>query len=125
MEKFGFLQYVQNTRDAGHEKLFPDARKSAKGKYSEWFGRGFHRYLTKIGVKDSKSERFHSFRHTWVTAMRSAKVPREIRCAIGGWKAGDSLESHYGAQPLPLLFEHLIKLEFPEVDLSHLYAHGS
>ena len=121
VKRLGFLEYVERVRKAGYEMVFPDAKKACDGKHSTWFQKPFSNYLTKIGVKTERKQCFHAFRHTWTGGMRRADVAQEIRQALGGWKRGDeSSEIGYGSQHFPRLLKYLEKLEYPNLDLSHL-----
>lgn len=120
--RLGLLTYVDNVRRAGYDRIFPDAKAAlADGKYSSWFQKPFARYLKKIGVKVSRNERFHTFRHTWNGGLRRADVPQEIRRALGAWVQDKSAELGYGPQHYPRLLKYLEKLEYPGLSLSHLY----
>lgn len=116
----GFLRYVKNVRAQNYESLFPDAKTACDGKQSTWFQKPWARYLTRIGIKRSRKECFHSFRHTWAAALRRADVPEEIRRILGGWKTDASAESGYGAEHLPRLLKYLEKLKYPSLDLTAL-----
>jgi integrase len=116
LRELGFLRYVENARRAGHERLFPDAKLACDGKYSTWFQKPWANYLKRIGVKQSRDECFHSFRHTWVGALRRADVPEEIRKRLGGWKIHGA-EAGYGSEHLPRLLKYLRKVDYPDLDL--------
>jgi integrase len=114
--ELGFLRYVANTKREGQERLFPDAKLACDGKYSTWFQKPWANYLKRIGVKQSRDECFHSFRHTWVGALRRADVPEEIRKRLGGWKIHGA-EAGYGPEHLPRLLKYLRKVDYPDLDL--------
>jgi integrase len=117
----GFLQYLEAVKRQGYAMLFPDAKQACDGKYSTWFQKPWAKYLRKIGVKTSRKECFHAFRHTWVGALRRADVPEEIRKRLGGWKIHGA-ESSYGPEHLPRLLSYLEKVEYSGLDLSAFYA---
>jgi integrase len=121
--RLGFLRYVEAIQKAGYERLFPDARIACDGKYSTWFQKPFGNYLRRIGVKAGREQCFHTFRHCFNEGLRRADVPEEVRRVICGWR-NVSAEAHYGGQNIPRLFKHLEKLEYPGLDLRHLYPRG-
>jgi integrase len=118
--ELGFLRYVERVKGEGFEMLFPDAKQACDGKYSTWFQKPWAKYLTRVGVKTSRKECFHAFRHTWVGALRRADVPEEIRKRLGGWKIHGA-EHSYGPEHLPRLLKYLRKVNYPGLDLSALY----
>lgn len=121
LQELGFLRYVENVKQEGHDRLFPDAKLASDGKYSTWFQKPWAKYLKRIGVKQGRSECFHSFRHTWVGELRRIDVPEEIRRRLGGWKIHGA-EANYGSENLPRLLTYLKKVEYPDLDLVPLRA---
>ena len=64
---------------------------------------------------------FHSFRHNFRDAERLAKINPDIALRLGRWAAENSAANAYGEGfPMPLLRDELAKLDYPDVDLSHL-----
>jgi hypothetical protein len=119
--ELGLLRYVENVKAAGYENLFSDAKKACDGKYSTWFQKPWANYLRRIGVKKSRKECFHTFRHNWNEGLRRADVREEIQDRLGGWKTPGSAGRNYGGQPMDRLLMYLQKLEYPGLDLSALY----
>ena len=81
----GFLKFVsdQTSERGANAWLFPKVAPGTTGKsaFSKWFGR----YIGAHGITDS-SKVFHSFRHSFVDALRLGGVNGEINMALLGHK---------------------------------------
>src|SRR4029077_7095599 len=117
----GFLEYVneQATECGANTWLFPKVAPGTTGKsaFSKWFGR----YLETLGVTDS-SKVFHSFRHSFVDALRLAGVSSEINIALLG-HTDPSVHEKYGAKDKAVRFRHRLaeavaRVTYPGLDLS-------
>lgn len=70
----GFLDYVEDIRDAGRLRLFPNLTPSTKksgetrANYGGCLGHQFNPYLKELGFP--RGVRFHAFRHTLVTDLK-------------------------------------------------------
>ncbi|MBM7094026.1 site-specific integrase, partial [Streptomyces sp. S12] len=64
----GFLDYVAEVRQAGHERLFPHLPNSTGLGFGRQLSRQFSTYIKKRGVADS-GVGFHAFRHTFATLL--------------------------------------------------------
>ncbi|SEI14695.1 Phage integrase family protein [Methylobacterium sp. 275MFSha3.1] len=119
LERIGFVQHVEQMRNAGAERLFPDVVRGAD-RYFSPFSKWFSRFLADAGVKRDRNA-FHSFRHTFRDAMREASVPPDVVTALGGWVRG-GMEEHYGSGRItaPVLHEHMLRIRYDGLDLSHL-----
>ena len=120
--EFGFLDYVAGLADG---PLFPDLCDGANNP-SAAFGKWFGHFRLSVGV-DRESEpkvSFHSFRHTFREGCRDCDIPDHAAKRIGGWKLGSDDQSRYGTKDIAKLYEHLAKLDYPELDLSHLLGQG-
>jgi integrase len=87
--------------------------------FSKWFGR----YIGSHGVTDEKKV-FHSFRHTFVDALRVADVDGEINRALLGHSRGD-VNSGYGAKDMAARYRHRLadavaRVKYTGLNLSHL-----
>lgn len=114
----GFLDYVEQVTDAGHEWLFPQLEPDHDGRRGENFGRWFRRYLRStrgLNLTDPTIV-FHSFRHTFKTLCRASNIPEEIHDALTG-HAPASVGRFYGEMPLESLAKAIhdlrLPLEFP------------
>jgi integrase len=64
----GLIPYVESLRMEGHDRLFPflkPGRDGFSGIPSKWFGR----YKERCGIVAKQTKVFHSFRHTFISAL--------------------------------------------------------
>jgi integrase len=124
----GFLDFVARRRAAGDKRLFPEL-KSYRGRWTKNWSRWWARYQDSY-VSDAPEKVFHSFRHTFIDAMR-AGVPLEIQIALVGHAAAegakgraknDTIDRYGRGYPIAVLNEQLQKVAYPGLDLSHLAA---
>ncbi|WP_417796365.1 DUF6538 domain-containing protein [Terasakiella pusilla] len=82
--ELGFMRYLKRFERKPRGKLFPDIRAGTTGYRSDQFSKWFARFLKSI---DANAERtsFHSFRHNFRDALRTADVRHEIAMLLGGW----------------------------------------
>lgn len=86
--KTGFLEYVQDCKALGFERLFPHLPYSEMNGYGDSASDQFNRYLrAKVGIKE-RSKSLHSFRHTFNDEMKQNGVNEEYRCEIAGHSGG-------------------------------------
>jgi integrase len=112
----GLLTKVDQLRKAGEERLFPDLKPGPRGylshKPSKFYGRFIERMLGRQpGVV------FHSFRHTFITGLRKARVPREVRTALVGHEDSGVHEA-YGSEPIDRLNEAVQAVSWQGLDTS-------
>lgn len=81
--RMGLLNYIREKRDNVETRLFPDVPLACDGTYSNIFSKKFNYFLTRFDIKTDRTS-FHSFRHTFIDALREANVPREVRQALVG-----------------------------------------
>ena len=121
--ELGFLDFVaaQARRAADDAWLFPLVAPGTKGTaaYSKWFGR----YIGAHGVTDT-AKVFHSFRHSFIDALRVANVGDEIKHALLGWSGG-GIPAKYGAKDKAARFRHRLaeavgNVAYTGLDLSRL-----
>ncbi|HRI75531.1 MAG TPA: site-specific integrase [Alphaproteobacteria bacterium] len=101
----GFIDRVQELRDAGHNRLFPDL----EYQQGHGYGRGLTRWvstklLVDLGIKDEGLS-FHSFRHSFITGLRQAGVELQTVQELVGHSKDVVTETVYNATayPLPML----------------------
>ncbi|MBL4644827.1 MAG: hypothetical protein COA52_09925 [Hyphomicrobiales bacterium] len=119
--EFGLLDFhAQRPHTA---KLFGDITIGSDGYYSTNFSKVSNRYLKKIGVHGPR-HKFHSFRHTFRDAIRRCHINREIGKALGGWNNGntEAFDIYGDGFRLEELVKELQRLEYPEVNWSHLVS---
>jgi len=126
--ELGFLDFVARRRAAGDRRLFPEL-KSYRGRWTKNWSRWWARYQDKY-VSDAPEKVFHSFRNTFIDAMR-AGVPLEIQIALVGHAAAegakgraknDTIDRYGRGYPIAVLNEELQKVAYDDLDLSHLAA---
>nr|WP_116309346.1 site-specific integrase [Cupriavidus taiwanensis] len=89
LARLGFLEYVDATRKAGHERLWPDLKfrdGKAGGNFSVWFGEA-----RKMGGSEHVVPDFHALRHTVRSALHASKVDQLTQDRITGHKAKGSI----------------------------------
>jgi integrase len=119
--RIGFLRYAAAAREAGQHRLFPDLEPDANGYHSGPFSKWFSRFLDKAGAKTAKTS-FHSFRHTFRDALREADIsPGQVQ-ALGGWASGKTEDNYGSGYRAATLQESIVKVSYPELDLTHLYV---
>lgn len=94
--QLGLLDYVQELKQAGKSKLFPDFSYCPKNGWGRSLGRWFNEVLlTDLNIKN-KSLVFHSLRHTVVTRLMRANVPEPIvKSIIGHAQEGVTQNSYF------------------------------
>ena len=122
----GFVQFVdERRRTAGPRAwLFPEIAPDRKGGTNAWT-KWFSRYIRAIGITDA-SKVFHSFRHLFKDALRSAKVPEDLNDALMGQATRGSVGRRYGARDIvtrygmPTLIDAVERVAYSGLDLSGL-----
>jgi integrase len=125
LKRLEFLEFVDEAKRGGgadawlFAAISPRSKDGAKA-WSKWFGR----YLRSIGITDTRKV-FHSFRHNFIDALRSAGVSEELNTALVGHSAGGSVHRSYGAKEMvhrfgPQLAKAVASVRYPKLDLSHL-----
>lgn len=117
----GLLEYVEERRRAGDERLFPDLRPSVTGQvtgnWSKWWGR----YTDGLRITDPRKV-FHSFRHAFKDACRAAEITEEVHDALTGHTTPSVGRKYGGGVPLQVLAEAVAKVSYKGLDLSHLHV---
>ncbi|QFT74013.1 Phage integrase family protein [Ruegeria sp. THAF33] len=118
--ELGFLEFVDEQRDAGEVQLFPELKVDASGYRSGEFSKFFSRYLERIGVKTDRTS-FHSFRHNFEDACRNGRVLPHIMNAIQG-HSEQGMAGRYGdgVYRLSLLVEAIDCIEYSGFEVDHL-----
>jgi integrase len=126
LNKIGFLKFVaaQGKARGSGAWLFPEVAPRTPGAkaFSKWFGR----YIGTHGVTDA-TKVFHSFRHTFIDALRAAGVSKEINSALVGHSNG-GVHEQYGAKEIARrygkrLSDAVALVRYAGLDLSHLTNH--
>ena len=125
LTEIGFMEFVMERRSSGAIKLFADLPLSTTGYYSDPFSKWFRRFLGKINATRPKTC-FHSFRHCFRDALREARIDHDVALALGGWSSGNGSEGTLTAEAygrgfrLKTLAEAMERVDYPNLDLSHL-----
>ena len=125
LKKIGFMKYVEAQRSKGEVKLFPDLKPDKKGYYADSVGGWFRRFMKELDADAERRNSFHSFRHNYRDALREANISRERVVALGGWADNGGAQANYGAGlKASTLYDEICKVEYPGLDLKHLYPGG-
>jgi integrase len=112
--RLGFLDYVAAAKAAGHARIHHMLKVDGYGRttkiWSQWFGR----YLTSIGLSRPELT-FHSTRHTFKTACRRARIPRDVSHALSGHSSSD-VGDRYGEYPLEVLAGEIARVSYPAIE---------
>ncbi len=112
--RLGFLDYCDKLKPA--DMLFPELTLDAEGKWDRKLRRWCNEtYLIRIGVKREKLS-FRSFRRTFATKLRAAKVEETYAAELMGHMTGKgsfmSWKTYASRGEVPPLIEALEKLQF-------------
>lgn len=118
----GLIRYRTALQDAGELALFPLLRRKGKrsgifASFGEWMGP----YVYEQGVLEAGTGRqpVREFRHTWSTAARASRIPKEAMKYIQGHKDEDDRSASDGYGELEALGDRIDDLRFP-VDILEL-----
>jgi len=124
MRKLGFDSYLEACKNNKGRRLFPELKKGSDGSYRKRFTVKFSKYSKKVGVH-TKQTVFHSFRHNFSVACSNGEVPVDYENALAGWTLQGGQKGTY-KKPKDLalgkLAEMMARVEYPKLDLSHLYV---
>jgi integrase len=120
----GFMEFVaERQRDSASPRLFSELPLGKTRRYSNPFSKWFARFLRSV-FTEKPCATFHSFRHHFRDALRAKRVGIEAVERLGGWRSHASQESEYGdGMTLGMLREEIEKVEYPGLELNHLYLH--
>ena len=126
LARLGFLKYVQEARERGDTRLFPELKADAGGHLTGLWSRWFNRYLDNtVGINDPGKD-FHSLRHTFKHHARAAGIPKDQHDALTGHSNRD-VSDHYGSSegyPLRQLADAMKRLRYARLDLSKVKRAG-
>lgn len=119
--RIGLLSRVEQLRDAGRDRLFPELRPGgADERLGHNFSKWFTRYRQAIGVYERWLD-FHSLRHTATTLMEQAGVSRPMVAAIDGHVVPGETSRYMKGFRIEQLDEAINLLD-PKVDFSFLHS---
>lgn len=118
--QLGLPEYVQALRKAGHKRLFPELKRDAVKGYgkpaSSWFN---ERFLGRtLGIERNGMKTFHSFRHTFLSAIEKLDIPERVSAQMAGHQRGktESYSRYAKDRDADQLAPVVNRLAFPEVD---------
>jgi integrase len=120
------LDHWRRCLTANQSRLWPELPLDRFGYASAYFSKWFARYLKKVGAARDRTA-FHSFRHNFRDALRSARVDRELVYTLGGWSGngggGNSVGDTYGSGfPIALLHEAIAQIAYQVPALAPLMS---
>ncbi|WP_306224946.1 site-specific integrase [Bosea beijingensis] len=112
--ELGLLQYVDELRGKGKQKLFQDFRYCSKNGWGRNLGRWFNDTLLPRLELKRKELVFHSLRHTVVTQLLRADVPEPIvKALVGHAQEGVTQQNYFQkGYTVPQLKEAMERLKF-------------
>ena len=111
--KLGFLGFVKDQRRAGHARLLPELKATSYGSVTAGWSKFWSRHTRSLGIDDPRKV-FHSLRHGWKSAARSA-MSEEVHDAITGHSNG-SVGRSYGSMPLKVMAEAMARVSFEGIN---------
>ena len=119
----GLLAFVRERKRSGHAKLFEEIDPGPRGKRAVAFSKWFTQFTRACGAYKPRTS-FHSFRHNFRDELRAARIEHEIAMELGGWAMGAgsrTVSDNYGSgHRVTVLGEAIRRMQFAEIDLSHL-----
>jgi integrase len=117
----GLIERVNRLRSAKETKLFPNLTPGPRGYLSDAPSKFFGKLIDRMLGEDTNVV-FHSFRHTFISALRRSGVERDVRTALVGHDEDDSIRNdvhdEYGEQAFNRLVEAVRNVDWPGLDLS-------
>jgi len=109
--ELGFLEYVEQLRKSGAERVWPNLERGRDG-YSHRFGKWYQRHNRRYVTLDKK-KCFHSFRHTVANNLKQNGVAESVIAEILGHANGSITTGRYGKRYRPgVLLEALMLLDY-------------
>lgn len=112
--RLGFTEYVAACIKRKEVYLFSDVcLRKTKRPPQEAYSKRFATLMDNAGLPDPRLV-FHSFRHTFVTVARDAKISKDTRASMTGHVDGEDDDVHdtYGHVRLKLKAEAIAKMDF-------------
>ncbi len=123
--QLGFGDYLEQVREAGHERVLPGikvGKSKAGSSASTWWNERYRaKYLPETFKEQKKA--LYSFRHTYITeAVSVAKIPLErVQQMVGHERSHMGATKHYDkGLSIPDQYEEIEKIKFEGLDLAHL-----
>jgi integrase len=84
--ELGLLRYVDHLREIGVTRLFPELNERRDG-FAQAASNWFQRHKKKCGIDGKHTKVFHSFRHSFISALLDDEVPEHAVAQIVGHEA--------------------------------------
>ena len=118
----GFLDFLEDAKLSGRQKLFPRAQMDRRGLFSQRYSSWFTQKFLKSQFLYHPETTFHSFRHNFRDALRSANISIFIMKEICGWSIA-GCEFGYGGPPAISTLAKAVELvRYPGLNLNHLFT---
>jgi integrase len=123
--EIGFLEYINEVKACGFDKVFPSLKKQRDGygqAASKWFGR----LKKKLDLEHPEKKNYHSFRHNTSDALKAAAVEESSAAQILGHKHPHITYGRYGSiHELKQLQSVVEKIQYDVPELESLtYGHS-
>ncbi len=115
----GLLDYAEQVRRQGHQRLWPDLHRSTYDSYSMAFVKWFSHYKRSIGITNPKVT-FHSFRHTVINHLKQTDVPETKIKELVGHVNESITTGRYGKRYHPVMLKEVVETLNYDLDWSHL-----
>jgi integrase len=123
LTNLGLLDYLQDVKTLGlGPEVFPGIGTNADGEKGNAVGNFWRNHMKKLGLFNSRSPTFHSFRSTALQELKDRGVEWEMRCQLAGHEIEHVSE---GYNPNKFSLQRLMedgipKLRYEGLDLSGL-----
>ncbi len=126
--KLGLLDYLQDVKASGlGPEVFPGIGINSDGEKGNAIGNFWRNHMKKLGLFNSRSPTFHSFRSTALQELKDRGVEWEMRCQLAGHEI-DHVSQGYNPNKFSLqrlMEDGIPKLRYEGLDLSALkYQQG-
>ncbi|MNM39962.1 Tyrosine recombinase XerD [compost metagenome] len=114
--ELGLHDYSKALRAAGHQRLFPELKYDSVKGYGKPAGSWFNgRFLgIQLGILRDGTRTFHSFRHTFITALSELEVPADVISQMAGHSRGktETLSRYRKDSEAERLLTYVKRLDF-------------
>lgn len=118
--KAGFMRFVEEQKQEGHNLLFNDRTGAADGRLSGSMTNWYRRYAEEIGIRNN-GKTFHSFRDNYNDACENAGLTDRQISRLMGHQLQGAKKSYGNGLWLKTTADLLRRVRYPDLDLSHLY----
>lgn len=125
LQQIGFLSWIERRRADPSALLFPEVPRDKYEAESPAFSKRFKSDLKHFELGDRRAKlTFHSFRHTFKTALDEADVTEHHKDELCGWARSKKIGRRYGTGlSADVLRPYLERVAYA-VDLRHLFGHS-